>query len=435
MPTALLVPLLLAPAHLAPFHVSDVEDARVDDVGATTWTQWRGPNRDGVVGGPDWPATLTEENVKETWSVDGLGESYCSPIVSERFVFTVSTVDKKEEVAQAYDRRTGEKVWETRWEGSMTVPFFAAKNGSWIRSTPIYDGEALYVGGIRDVLVCLEAEDGSVRWRLDFMEEFGTELPSFGMVCSPLIVGDSLYVQAGQSIARIDRSTGEALWRSTAGANGGGRGGMDSAFSSPILATVAGKDQLVVQSRTHLAGIDPEDGAELWSTPVQAFRGMNILTPQVIGDDAIFTSAYGGRAHLYAVEKGDEGYSVSEAWTGRAQGYMTSPVVVGGHAYLFLRSNRFTCVDLSDGSEGWTSGPSGDEYWSLVAQGERILALANTGILRLIDANPAEYSVVGEVQLVEGPSWAHVAVTAPVEGEGTEIFVRGQTSLHAFRWK
>ena len=89
-----------------------------------------------------------------------------------------------------------------------------------------------------------------------------------------------------------------------------------------------------------------------------------------------------------------------------------------------------------EGTDGWVSEPTGDEYWSLVAQGDKILALANTGILRLINATPAKYDVASEVPLVEGPSWAHLVVTAPVEGdEGADVFVRGQTSLHAFRWK
>ena len=44
--------------------------------------------------------------------------------------------------------------------------------------------------------------------------------------------------------------------------------------------------------------------------------------------------------------------------------------------------------------------------------------------------------MAGQVDLVEGPSWGHLAVTAPVEGEeGTMIFVRAQNSLHAFSWK
>jgi len=414
------------------------------------WPQWRGPRRDGSVAGLRWPDLLTGPDasaaprVTLAWSVGGLGESYASPIVTERHVFTVGTESKRDEVATAYDRRTGEKVWERRWEGSLSVPFFAAKNGSWVRSTPAYDGESLYIGGMRDVLVCLDAATGEERWRVDFVERHAAPLPQFGLVCSPLIVGEALYVQAGASLAKLDKRTGETLWRTLDGQGGG----MDSAFSSPILAPLAGREQLIVQSRTHLSGVDPETGSVLWSQSVPAFRGMNILTPLVHGD-AVFTSAYGSRGFLYQVvasapdtsDAPSPSFTVSEAWTSRAQGYMTSPVLVNGHAYLFLRSNRFTCVDLEGGKDTYISGPTGDEYWSLVSQSDRILSLSNTGRLRLIDANPEVYTVLSELDLVEGPAWAHLAVTSPLATEdaplpqGADLFIRSQTALHAFDWR
>ena len=67
-----------------------------------------------------------------------------------------------------------------------------------------------------------------------------------------------------------------------------------------ILVSLAGREQLVVQSRTHLSGVDPGTGSVLWSQEVPAFRGMNILTPLVHGD-SVFTSAYGSRGFLYQV--------------------------------------------------------------------------------------------------------------------------------------
>ncbi len=38
-----------------------------------------------------------------------------------------------------------------------------------------------------------------------------------------------------------------------------------SAFSSPIIATIAGQRQLLVQTRERLVGVDEESGKELWS--------------------------------------------------------------------------------------------------------------------------------------------------------------------------
>jgi len=386
------------------------------------WPQWRGPTRDGVDVGEPWPTELTTERITELWRIEGLGPSYSGPIVAADRVFTTETVDEEEEVVRAFDRRTGKELWATRWEGAMEVPFFAAKNGSWIRSTPAWDGEALYVGGMRDMLVSLDGDDGSVRWRVDF-PALGHEEPVFGMVCSPLVVGDDVFVQAGNALVCLDRGDGTQRWRALE--DGGGN---DSAFSSPILATLAGVEQLLVQTRADLCAIDRKTGAVLWRQPIPSFRGMNILTPSVHGD-AVFTSSYGGGSRLLKVARGSAGLTVEQAWSAGEQGYMTSPTLVDGHAYFFLRSNRFGCFDLETGESSWISEPTGDEYWSQVSQGDRILALADTGVLRLIQANPTDFEVLGKVELVSGPSWAHLAVA---DGE---LHVREQDAYRVFKWQ
>ena len=145
-----------------------------------------------------------------------MGPSYSGPIVAGNRVFTTETEGRELEVVRAYTRDTGELLWETKWEGAMRVPFFAAANGSWIRSTPACDGERLYVAGMRDVLYCLAVDTGDVVWMIDFVEEFETDLPSFGFVCSPLIDGEHVYVQAGASLVKLNKYNGEIVWRSLA---------------------------------------------------------------------------------------------------------------------------------------------------------------------------------------------------------------------------
>jgi outer membrane protein assembly factor BamB len=75
-----------------------------------------------------------------------------------------STEGKDVEVVRDLDRKTGKEIWNHQWEGTMSVPFFAKSNGDWIRATPAFDGERLYVAGIRDVLVCLDAKTGKEHW-------------------------------------------------------------------------------------------------------------------------------------------------------------------------------------------------------------------------------------------------------------------------------
>jgi outer membrane protein assembly factor BamB len=107
---------------------------------------------------------------------------------------------------------------------------------------------------------------------------------------------------------------------------------------------------------------------------------------------------------------------------------MSSPIVLGGHAYVHLRNQRFACLDLATGKEDWITTPFG-RYWSMVAQGDRILALDETGDLRLIRATPEKYELLGEAKVADKESWAHVAVDRGM------VFVRDLDGITAYGWK
>ncbi len=389
---------------------------------AELWPQWRGPNRDGAIAGDNWPKQLTGGHLTQLWRIE-LGPGYSGPIVGEDRVFVTETVDARDEVVTALARSDGQAIWRASWPGAMEVPFFAKRTGDWIRATPAYDGQALYVAGMRDVLVSLDAANGNQRWRVDFTQRYGTPLPDFGFSSSPLVVGDDLYVQAGGGLVKLDKHTGDSRWRSLD--DGGGMFG--SAFSSPIFTRLAGQQQLVVQTRKRLVGVDPADGTVHWSEEIPAFRGMNILTPTVFGD-AVLTSAYGGKTNLFAIGTSGDGMRVEPVWTNKLQGYMSTPVVIDGHAYLHLRNRRFACVELASGEIRWTTKPYGD-YWSLVAQGDKILALDQTGSLYLIRANPDEFELLDSQTISEEETWGHLAVS------GENLYVRELHAIAAYRWR
>ena len=106
---------------------------------------------------------------------------------------------------------------------------------------------------------------------------------------------------------------------------------------------------------------------------------------------------------------------------------MSSPVVIDGHLYLHLRNRRFTCIDLKSGQEKWITKPFG-EYWSLIARGDRILALDEKGELLLIRANPEAFELLDRRQVTSESSWAHLA------NDGEQLFVRDLLGLTAYRW-
>jgi outer membrane protein assembly factor BamB len=390
---------------------------------AADWPQWRGPTRDGRLPDAVWPESLAENHLSAAWRLD-LGPSYSGPVVDSVRVYVTESKDQAYEAVLAVDRSTGETLWRTEWEGYVRVPFFARANGDWIRSTPALDGDRLFVAGMRDVLLCLDVNSGDIVWQVDFVRDTGAPVPAFGFVASPLVVEDWVYVQAGASLAKLDKRTGKIIWRALRD-----EGGMwGSAFSSPVLATLAGHEQCVVQTREKLAGVDPETGEVLWAQPIKAFRGMNILTPVVVGND-LFTTAYGGRAQGFTVEAGDAGWGLKERWQGRAEGYMSTPVVIGHHAYLHLRNQRVTCLDVRTGEAQWTTDERFGKYWSLVAGRDQILALDERGWLYLLRQNPERFELLDSRRLTEQEAWAHLAVS------GKDLYVRDLGGLTAWRWK
>ncbi len=383
----------------------------------TLWQNWRGPNRDGLLSDAVWPGSVDGNTLKLSWVRD-FADSYSGPVVTPTAVFTTESSSGKERV-YSVARADGKINWKYEWDGSMTVPFFASRNGSWIRSTPATDGKSLFVGGIRDVLVALDCESGAERWRVDFGKIVG-KVPDFGMACSPLVDGPHIYIQAGRGVNKLNASDGTVVWSSL-----GDNGDMQSsgAFSSPIIQSLNGKRQLIVQTRTMLAGLDLETGKADWTHQVAAFRGMNILTP-TLWDNAVFTSSYGGRSMLLDIKNN---VAASVRWDNKLEGYMSSPIIIDHYLYMHLRNKRFACIDMQTGNELWTTKPYG-EYWSMVSNGKQILALDQTGQLRLIAHNPTEFQLVDERKVAEEETWAHLAVS------GNQIAVRSQKKLMLFNW-
>ena len=389
----------------------------------SAWNQWRGSNRDGVLKNAEaWPDSF--KGFEQIWSTEPLGPSYSGPLISADRVFTTETIEKKTERVTAYDRKNGKLLWKAEWAGSLSVPFFAASNGSWIRATPAFDGERLYVAGIKDLLVCLDAKTGKELWKYDFVKEQKSEAPAFGFVSSPLVDDRAVYVQAGGGFAKLDKLTGKLQWLTLK--DGGGMNG--SAFSTPVFAKLVDTDQILVQSRTKMSGVNPDSGKELWNKEIKSFRGMNILTPVMLGD-TVFTSTYGGNTQGFKVLGSTGELRTEDAWSFKYEGNMSTPVVVADHAYYLGKDQRAICVNLKDGKEAWRSEKRFGKYWSLVANGDKILALDERGILYLLKANPKEFDILAEKKLPRAETWAHLGVS------GNEIAIRDLSSLTLYRWK
>lgn len=410
-PSAVIVALLLTLIPATPVRAEE----------PSGWSQWRGASRDGSVGGAPWPEDL--ETVQRMWRIE-LGKGYASPVVAADRVFVSGSAEDGTVTVRALDRASGRELWSRSWQAGTQVPFFAASHGTWVRSTPAWDGSTLYVGDMRETIVALDGESGEQRWRLDVPRELGTGVPSFGFASSPLLQDGFLYAQGASSLLKIDTADGSVVWRALAGSSDIMT---DGAFSSPVIATIAGVSQVVVFTRKALAGVAADSGRVLWAQEVPNFRGMNIVTPLVVGD-SVFLSQYRNGSYRYDVSREDGRFDVRQAWSQKASGYMSSPVLFEGHVYQHLGNGRLTCIELSSGTETWRTEPLG-EYWSMLRQGGRILSLSSEGVLRLLWADPTGYRVIDEREVATTPTWGHVAA------DNGQVFVRELEALSVFAWR
>jgi outer membrane protein assembly factor BamB len=181
---------------------------------------------------------------------------------------------------------------------------------------------------------------------------------------------------------------------------------------------------VLVQGREVLRGVNADTGENLWQAPVPSMFGMNILTPLAAGN-RVFTSNLSGSV---LIEIGaNQPSAVTTVWNKKLVGEMSSPVLVDDHLYTHQRNGALVCLELANGNQRWSSRTS-DSYISLVAQGKRILALTDSGRLRLMAANPEKYELLAEIEIAKSSTWAHLAVS------DDRLLVRDLKGLTVYRW-
>ena len=135
------------------------------------WTQWRGPQSNGIASGPSpltWSAT---ENVRWKTALPGSGIS--SPILWKNRIFV--TAAEREHPDQLHliclSRKDGSILWHRRFWGTAPTRFHSTKS-SMASPTPITDGKFVYAYyGTGDVF-CVDLE-GRLQWQRSLAGEYG----------------------------------------------------------------------------------------------------------------------------------------------------------------------------------------------------------------------------------------------------------------------
>jgi outer membrane protein assembly factor BamB len=277
--------------------------------------------------GQDWPmlggtpqrnlANTAEKNLPAEWSVKegalknvkwvaALGTtSYAGPVVAGGKVFVGTNngqprnpkIKGDKGVVMCFDEKTGQLLWQAVHD-KLPNP----QENDWpqqgVASTPAVDGNRVYYVNNRCDLICADTEgfrdgkndgvqdeqytgetDADIVWRLDMIKELGV-FPRFLANCSPLVVGDLVFVVTGNGVAddpaggtrkppapkaasfvAVDKKTGKVVWQDASP----GEQIMDGQWSNPAYAEVNGKGQIIFPGGDGwLYAFEPQTGKLIW---------------------------------------------------------------------------------------------------------------------------------------------------------------------------
>ncbi len=369
------------------------------------WPQWRGPDRDGVsraaAARAVWPAELTAQ-----WRA-GVGSGQSSPVVSGGTVFVFSREGEKEE-ARALELKSGKELWRQGYTAPYTVYPGAASYGSGPKSTPVLHEGRLFTLGISGILTGFDARDGHVIWQKDFTGRFKETSPPFGASMSPLVVAGLLILHAGGheggALMALDPATGAEKWILA---------GDGPSYSSPILASFSGKEQLVLQVHRRVLGVDPESGRALWSFPFVTPCDQNIVTPLRAGDLVIVSSTDTGTQGIRVTRKGEE-WIPEVAWrTEEVSMYMSSPVLVNGRVIGLSQRHKgeYFALDPATGALHWKSAPGQGENASFVLTEGALLVLQGDGTLLVLPQDGGAFTPSRRYHVGNSATLAHLVPT------------------------
>jgi outer membrane protein assembly factor BamB len=374
---------------------------------AGEWPRFLGPDGTGVVekGEPiarSWP----QGGPKELWSIK-VGEGYGGASIAGGKVYLLDRRDNKQDVFRVLDLKTGQTVWEYAYD---TSPLKASHPGS--RSTPTIDGERAYTVGLMGEVHCFDVPAKKVLWRKSLYDDFNADRVPWGFAQSPLVVRDMIVMAApskATGVIALDKVTGETRWKSDA------FGGCDT-YTSPMLLTLDGHEQIVNWHRGAIAGIDPADGKLLWTHSWRTNRP--VPQPVAMGDGRFFlTIGYGGGCAMMRVTRAADGtWSASEIFQDERSGSRVPPALFyDGHIYTNSGDNRrgLQCLD-ADGDVKWetVNKPDFGQGSMIIADGVIFIMDDESGELVMADASPAGYKELARAKVLGGREiWAPMALS------------------------
>ena len=243
---------------------------------AAQWPRFRGPNGSGV-SETDKPPTTFGPSSNRLWQAP-VPPGHSSPSIWNDHIF-MTGVENNTLVVIALRRRDGTLLWRQRAPSEQLEEVHPFSNPA--ASTPATDGQRVYT---------YFGSYGLLAYDFTGKEVWRKPLPApptqFGAATSPIVFDGKVILQLDGNDGRsellaFDARTGDPVWRTP-------RPLLRESWSTPIVWTHDGRDEIIAVGSNRLTAYSASDGAERWWV-----GGLTLqpITGAVIGEGMLFASA------------------------------------------------------------------------------------------------------------------------------------------------
>ncbi len=357
---------------------------------AADWPQFLGPTRNGV----------STEQIAEDWTTapkvvwkSTVGAGFAGPIVVGDTALLFHRRGDSE-IIEAFDVQSGASKWKN--EGATSYrDDFGFDEGP--RAVPAVSNGRVYAMGAEGTIRCVTLHEGKTLWTVPTKDEYKAQKGFFGMACSPLVDGDNVIIniggEGGTGLIALDAGTGKLRWKARSD---------EASYSSPVLAKLDEKNEIIAFTREAVCVIDPPTGRQQTEFPWRArmHASVNAATPIIVGNLIFVTASYGAGAVLLEWKNG----KLQKLWSNdeSLSSHYATPVYYNGYLYGFHGRQEYgaslRCIDLKSGKSAWSQDRFGAGTVTLA--GDKLLILPESGELTLVKASPVKFTVLGKEQIL-----------------------------------
>ena len=394
---------------------------------AENWPQWRGPSANGISSETNLPVKWsTTENI--AWKLPLPTWSGSTPIVWGERIF-LNVAENGSLFLWAVDRTKGEPIWKRHLgdgdhrqrKQNMSTP------------SPVTDGTNVWVMTGTGILKAFDF-NGKELWVRDIQKEYGRFGLNWGYGSSPMLFGDSLFVQVLHGmktddpsyILRISKTTGRTIWRQERPTIAQ-RESPDS-YTTPAVVRVGDNLELVITGGDAVTGHDLNTGKELWRAdslnPTNDFAYRIVASPVVHGELIIAPSR---ERPMLAMRPGGRGNVASShiMWSFQNGPDVPTPVTDGKYVYVVNDRGIMWCLDAKTGNEvyGKMRLPPSTYSGSFVMADGKLYITNEDGLTSVVRAGP-KFEILAE------NNFDDYTLSSPAISDG-QIFIRTTAALWA----